>query len=133
MFTTPGIAHLGEARLLAGHPEEAHALAGRALTVARERGQRGQEAWALRLFGEIGCAREASDTDAATGYYRQAIALADELGMQPLVAHCHLGLGRLYRRTARPDTARDHFALAMTKFRDLEMRLWLERAEAEAA
>jgi class 3 adenylate cyclase/tetratricopeptide (TPR) repeat protein len=133
MFTTPAIAHLGEARLLAGQPEEAHTLAERALTVARERGQRAHEAWALRFFGEIGCARESPDTEAAAGHYRQAMALAEELGMQPLVAHCHLGLARLYRKTARPETARDHFALALTKFRDLDMRYWLERAEGEAA
>ncbi|HSD41159.1 MAG TPA: adenylate/guanylate cyclase domain-containing protein [Burkholderiales bacterium] len=133
MFATPAIVHLGEARLLAGEQEEAIGLAERALAVAREHGQRGLEAWALRLFGEVGCAREGPDAEASAGHYREAMALADELGMRPLVAHCHLGLGRVYRKTASPDAARDHFALAMTMFRDLDMRFWLERAEAEAA
>jgi class 3 adenylate cyclase/tetratricopeptide (TPR) repeat protein len=133
MFSRSAIGQLGEAHLLAGQPEEALALAGRALALAREHGQRGQEAWALRLLGEIACGREAPDAESAEGRYREAMALADELGMRPLLAHCQLGLGRLYRRAASPDAARDHFALAMTLFRDLDMRFWLERAEAEAA
>ena len=133
MFSRPAIGYLGEAHLLAGQPEQALALAGRALALAREHGQRGQEAWALRLLGEIAGDRETPDAGTAEGHYRGAMALADELAMRPLVAHCHLGLGRLYRRRASPETARDHFAAAMTRFRELDMRFWLERAEAEAA
>src|SRR5215475_13402924 len=34
--------------------------------------------------------------------------LATELGMRPLVAHCHLGLGKLYRRTGKREPAREH-------------------------
>jgi tetratricopeptide (TPR) repeat protein len=131
MFSTPAIAHLGEARLLAGEPEEALGLAERALATAREHGQRGQEAWALRLLGEIACARETPDVDTAESRYREAMALADELGMRPLLGHCHLGLGKLYTRARGRDRAKEHLTAAMTMFRDLDMRFWLEQAEAQ--
>jgi tetratricopeptide (TPR) repeat protein len=87
---------LGEAQLLAGRLEEAHACAERALGLARERQERSNEAYALRLLGEIAAHRAPSDVDEAAAHYRQALTLAEELGMRPLAAHCHLGLGTLY-------------------------------------
>jgi hypothetical protein len=59
-------------------------------------------------------------------------ALATELGMRPLIAHCHLGLGKLYRRTGTQEQAREHLATATTMYREMDMRFWLEKAEAEA-
>ena len=56
-------------------------------------------------------ARRPSRRETAEGHYREALALATELGMRPLVAHCHLGLGKLYRRTgdgAKAAGAPDH-------------------------
>ena len=87
---------LGEAHLLAGRLEEAHALAERALALAREHQERGHQAYALRLLGDIAARREPPESDQAEAYYRQALTLAEELGMRPLQAHCHLGLGMLY-------------------------------------
>ncbi len=124
---------LGEACALEDRREDALASAGRALTLARERGERGVEAWALRLLGEIAAHRQPPDVETAEDYYHQALALAEELGMRPLVAHCHLGLGRLYRRAARPDQAREQLATATTLYREMDMRFWLEQAEAERA
>ena len=51
--------------------------------------------------------------------------------MRPLIAHCHLGLGRLYQGTGEPKRATEHFSTAATMYRDLDMSFWLERAEAE--
>ena len=65
------------------------------------------------------------------GHFRQAMALASELGMRPLVAHCHLGLGKLYRRTGNREQAREHLTIATTMYREMDMRFWLEQAEAE--
>ena len=90
---------LGEAQLLAGRLEEAHALAERALALAREHQERGHQAYALRLLGDIAARREPPESDQAEAHYRQALALAEELGMRPLQAHCHLGLGTLYAKT----------------------------------
>jgi len=57
--------------------------------------------------------------------------LRGELGMRPLVAHCHLGLGKLYRRTGKPEQAHEHLTTATTMYREMDMRFWLEKAEAE--
>ena len=87
------VAHLGEAYLLAGRIEDASQQARHALERSRDLKQRGHEAYALRLLGEIAAQRQPPDAEAAAAAYRQAMTLADELGMRPLVAHCHLGLG----------------------------------------
>ena len=92
---------LGEAQVLAGRLEEAHALAEQALALTREHQERGHQAYALRLLGDIAARREPPESEQAEAYYRQALALAEELGMRPLLAHCHLGLGTLYGRMGR--------------------------------
>jgi hypothetical protein len=52
--------------------------------------------------------------------------------MRPLVAHCHLGLGKLYRRTGKPEQAREPLTTATTMYREMGMGFWLEQAEAES-
>jgi predicted protein tyrosine phosphatase len=96
--------------------------------LARERGERGHEAWALRLLGEIASHHEHPDVAMAEAHYAAAMALASELGMRPLVAHCHLGLGRLYRQTERPKAA-EHLTTAATMYREMGMAFWLEKVE----
>jgi hypothetical protein len=64
-------------------------------------------------------------------HYRQALALADELGMCPIVAHCHLGLGKLSRRTGKDEQAQEHLTTATTMYREMDMRFWLAQAQAE--
>jgi tetratricopeptide (TPR) repeat protein len=124
------VAHMGEACLLAGRIDESIAFADRALTFARERGQRGYEAYALRLLGEIAGHPDSRDAEAAEGYWRQAMALADELGMRPLIAHCHLGLCKLYRRTGDGAKTQEHLTTATAMYREMGMSFWLEKAEA---
>ena len=120
---------LAEAHLLAGRTDEAWALTGQALDLARAHKERGHEAWALRLLGEIAARRDPLDPATTADHYRQALGLATELGMRPLMAHCHLGLGKLSRRTGRHDLAREHLTTATTMYREMRMRLWLEQAE----
>ncbi len=122
---------LGEAHLQAGCLGEAQALAERALALAREHQERGNEAYALRLLGDIAARCEPPERELAAADYRQALTLANELGMRPLVAHCHLGLGKLYRRTGKREQAQEHLATATMMYREMEMRYWLEKAEAE--
>ncbi|MBI4637273.1 MAG: AAA family ATPase [Candidatus Rokubacteria bacterium] len=124
------VADLGEVCALAGRLDDALARAGQGLALARERGQRGYEAWTLRLAGEIASYPDRLDGAAAEGHYRQAMVLADELGMRPLVAHCHLGLGKLYRRAGKAERAREHLTTAATMFREMDMGFWLDQAEA---
>jgi len=59
-----------------------------------------------------------------------AASLAEELVMRPLVAHCYLGLGKLYRRTEQRQQAHKHLSTATTMYREMDMRFWLEQAEA---
>jgi tetratricopeptide (TPR) repeat protein len=124
---------LGEAQMLAGHLEEAHTLAERALTLARAHQERGHEAYALRLLGEIVARHEPPERDQAEARYHQALALAEDLGMRPLQAHCHLGLGTLYAQTGRREQARTELSAAITLYRTMDMTFWLPQAEAALA
>jgi class 3 adenylate cyclase/tetratricopeptide (TPR) repeat protein len=118
----------GTTYLRAGRIGEASALAREALELTRRLGARGNEAHALCLSGDTA---STADTEDAEGYYREALALADELGMRPLVARCHLGLGRLHRRAGRAQEAQEHLATASAMLHEMDMRFWLEQAEAE--
>jgi class 3 adenylate cyclase/tetratricopeptide (TPR) repeat protein len=125
------LVHAAEACLAADRASDAPRYADRALALARERGERGHEAYALRVLGEITALRHPDETEPAAAHYDAAIALATELGMRPLVAHCHLGLGKLYRRTDKREQAQEHLATATTMYREMGMTYWLEKAEAE--
>jgi class 3 adenylate cyclase/tetratricopeptide (TPR) repeat protein len=125
------LVHLGHAYVLANRLEDARASARRALTVARERGGRGDEAHALHLLGEVAAHGDPLDAETAEGCYRQALSLTAELGMRPLQAHCHLGLGTLYRRTGDQAKAEEHLTTAVTMYREMGMGFYLAQAEAE--
>src|SRR5207249_11684289 len=124
---------LGEAYLLAGHVEEAHALAERALVLFCAQQRRGHQANALRLLGEIAARRNPPDTTSAEAHYHQALALAEALGMRPLQAHCHRGLGTLYAKSGQAEQARAALVAAIALYRDMDMTFWLPQAEAALA
>jgi predicted ATPase len=124
---------LGEAQLQAGRLEEAHALTEQALGFARQYPGRGYQAYALRLLGDIAAHHTPPDVDEAAAHYCQALALAEELGMRPLQAHCHLGLGVLYQRLGKREPAQAALSTAIELLRAMEMTFWLPRAEAELA
>jgi tetratricopeptide (TPR) repeat protein len=118
--------HLGEVCLLAGLVDDARGHAARAHGLARELGQRLYEAYALHLLGE---SLAPEDAVGAEEPYRSALALAEELGLRPLAAHCHLGLGKLYRRTGKHEQAHEHLTTAATMYRAMGMTYWLEKAQ----
>jgi class 3 adenylate cyclase/tetratricopeptide (TPR) repeat protein len=124
---------LGEAQMLAGRLKVAHALTERALALAREHQERGNQAYALCLLGEITARRQPPEHERAEAHYRQALALAEELGMRPLVAHCHRGLGTLYAMTGQREQARAELSLAIELYKAMEMTFWLPQAEAALA
>jgi tetratricopeptide (TPR) repeat protein len=121
---------LGEALLLAGRVEEARNFGTRAMVLASERGERGHEAWAHHLLGETASHRDGPDVVAAEAHYTTSTALASELGMRPLVAHCHFSLGKLFGR-AGDGRATEHLTTAMSPFHEMGMRYWFEKVEAE--
>jgi hypothetical protein len=69
--------------------------------------------------------------EAVRSRYQAVLSLAEPLGMRPLVAHCHLGLGKLYRRTDNREQAREHLATATAMYQEMGMTYWREKAEAE--
>jgi tetratricopeptide (TPR) repeat protein len=127
---SPLAARLSEAYLGAGRVQDSAVLAARALDLAQEHKGRGHQAWALRLRGEIASRCDPPDLHQAEGHYRQALALAEELGMRPLVAHCHLGLGKLHRRPSDLAKAEQHLATATAMYREMDMSFWLEKTGA---
>jgi class 3 adenylate cyclase/tetratricopeptide (TPR) repeat protein len=130
-YRTPLLAHLGEAYLLAGRLEDALTIAKRGLALSRERGHRASEAWTLRLFGEIASHPDRPDVARAEAHYQAAMMLASDLGMRPLLAHCHLGLGRLHERARHRDKAQSSLSAAIALYRELGMRSALAEAETE--
>jgi tetratricopeptide (TPR) repeat protein len=124
-----GVEQLGEAYLLADQLDKAHACADRAVMLARGRGERGYEAWALRLLGDVTSHRARPDVAAAAAHYGAAMNLASELEMRPLLAHCHFGLSRLSRRTGKPEQAKAHLTTAAAMYGEMGMSYWLEKLE----
>jgi tetratricopeptide (TPR) repeat protein len=116
---------------LIGKLEEALSLASRALDLSRHHAQRGYETEALYILGEIAQIGTPTDFAKAEENYRRAISLAEGLRMRPLLAHCQAGLGKLYRRTSNYEKAKTHLANAVAMMREMQMGLWLEKAEAE--
>jgi DNA-binding SARP family transcriptional activator len=125
------LTHLAEAYLLSGRVGDALQSARQALELGRARKQRGFEAETLHVLGEIQASHEPADGPGAEESYRSALALADDLGARPLAARCHLGLGRLYRQAGRGREAEGHLLTARTMLAAMEMRVWLEQADAE--
>ena len=137
-YDTPGQAPrlrvwLGEGYVLAGRLEEAMQLGQQALQMTRTQKQQGYQAYALRLLGDVASHRTPPAVEAAERQYREALALAEAIGMRPLMAHCHCGLEMLYLKTKRRDQARTALSTAITLYRAMEMTFWLPQAEAALA
>jgi tetratricopeptide (TPR) repeat protein len=123
-------ASLSEAFWLTGRPHVALMFTHDAVQSFRTHKEQGHEGWALRLLGEVHSRLEPPAIQAAEAFYRQALAMADELGMRPLQAHCHLGLGRLFSQTGQREEARTELSTAIKMYRAMEMSFWLPEAEA---
>jgi tetratricopeptide (TPR) repeat protein len=126
-------ARLSQGYLLAGRLVEARVEAQRAFEFARTHKERSAQAWVLHLLGDLAAHDTPSHTESVIAYYQQALVLAEELGMRPLCARCHLSLGLFHCQHACPDPARVALSTAVAMFRAMEMRLWLSQAEAALA
>jgi len=122
---------LAQGYLLVGKIEEANSVANKVFQSSLARGYRGYTALSLYVLAESNLCKDLPETAKAEDHYCRAMALADELGMRPLVAHCHVGLGKLYRRTDDLQRGKDHLTNGVAMMREMQMGLWLERAEAE--
>jgi tetratricopeptide (TPR) repeat protein len=104
-----------------------------ALDLARQLKERGNEALALHQLGAVLAHTAPPDVVKAEAYYRQALALAEELGMRPLQAHCHWGLGILYLDDGKLEQARTELSAAIEMYRAMDMTFWLPQVEAALA
>ena len=121
---------LSEAYLLAGRLEDARQRAAQAVELAGQYQQRGNQAWALWLLGESTARQASREGKPAVSHYHQALALAEELGMRPLQAHCHRGLGTLYAKLGQREQAQTALSTAIDMYRAMEMTFWLPQTEA---
>jgi DNA-binding SARP family transcriptional activator len=131
-LAAPTLGFLAEAYLAAGRVDRAQATADEALRLAVGRGERGWHAWTLFRLGNIGAQRPEGE-GAAADHYRRALFQAERLGMRPLAAHCHLGLGLVYRRTERAHLAQAHVGRAVAMYQAMAMDRCRAAAEAETA
>jgi tetratricopeptide (TPR) repeat protein len=121
---------LSEVCRLAGRGEEAWQHACQAIDLARQQKARGHEAVALHQLGVFYAHTDPADTTQAGTHYQQALALAEKLGMRPLQAHCHRGLGTSYRQIGKEEQARAELFMAIEMYRDMGMTFWLPQSEA---
>ena len=132
-FLAPLVALLSHTYLLAGRLEDACQRAAQAVDLARQYTQRGNQAWALWILGESTARQAFPESELAVSHYRQALALAEELGMRPLQAHCHRGLGTLYAQTGQRELARTALSVAIELYQTMAMTFWLPQTEATLA
>ncbi len=124
IFDTSTVATaLSTGYLLAGRADEAAEVAARTAELAAKSQFRGSEARLSHLLGQIGAQRDPPEFAAAEEHYQRALALADELGMRPLSANTHLGLGQLYQGIGRQREAESHIVKATAMFEDMDMRV----------
>jgi DNA-binding SARP family transcriptional activator/class 3 adenylate cyclase len=120
---------LGRACLQLGRLDDARRLGNRALEFLPP--QTGLAAHTFHLLGDIATHPDRFDAESGETHYARALALAEPRGMRPLVARCHFGLGRLYRKIGRREEARAALSQSVEMLRDMHMTFWLSQAEAE--
>jgi hypothetical protein len=103
---------VGRACPLLGQPDGARSLGDRAVESSPR--QPGFAAHTLRLLGDIGTHPDWFDAGSGEADYEKALPLAEPRGMRPLIAHCHLGLGKLCRRTGKREQGQEHLTTATT-------------------
>jgi tetratricopeptide (TPR) repeat protein len=127
------VTRLSEVFRLAGRGDEAWQHARQALDLARQQKARGEEALALYQLGTVQAHAAPPDVAQAEALYQQALTMANELGMRPLQANCHRGLGTLYAKIGQREQARAALSTAIELYRVMEMTFWLPEAEAALA
>jgi tetratricopeptide (TPR) repeat protein len=125
------MSRLAEVYLRAGRRDDALGRARNALELSRKHQERANEATALRVLAEVIALGDSDSATRAGRHYTESLVLAEELGMRPLVAHCHLGLGKLYGRSGARDQASEHLTIALTMYHEMDIRFWPEQAETE--
>jgi tetratricopeptide (TPR) repeat protein len=119
---------IGRACLRLGRLDKARHLAERAVGASQH--QPGFAAHALHLLGDLASQPDRFDPENSAAQYHEALGLAQKHDMHPLIAHCHLGLGKLANATGKAAEARKSLGTAIAMYRDMDMAFWLKQAEA---
>jgi class 3 adenylate cyclase/tetratricopeptide (TPR) repeat protein len=125
-----GLQSLGRACLLLDRIDDAHRFGNRAMEYSST--HPGNAACALHLLGDVATHPGRFDAERGEAHYRHSLTVAEPRGMRPLVAHCHLGLGKMHHRIGNPAQSQAHLTIAMAMYRDMGMIYWLDKATAEA-
>ena len=123
--------HKAEGLLAAGEPARAGEAARHALDLAIAHKERGHQAWAWRLLGEVASREGGASLAQAEEHYRQALGIAEELKMQPLVAHVRMGWGRACRLLGDRLRSEEHLVAAFTLFREMDVPFWVKKCGEE--
>jgi len=122
---------LAAAYLLAGRAEEAMRRAQSAVELSTKHEEPANRALALKVLADATVCVDAVGASSAAGHYTKSLVLAGELGMRPLVAHCHAGLGKLYRHTGKRSESDRHRATASTMYSEMAMTYWSGQMERD--
>jgi tetratricopeptide (TPR) repeat protein len=118
---------LGRAAFLLGRLDDAHRLGNLALENSPRHA--GFQAHALHLLGDVAAHPDMFDAERSLTHYGKSLVLAEQRGMRPRVAHCHMGLGKLHHRLGQQERANEHLATATIQYREMDMRSYLEEAK----
>jgi class 3 adenylate cyclase/tetratricopeptide (TPR) repeat protein len=116
------LAYVSEAYLSLGREGEALKAATRALDLARKHEERANEAYSLRMLGEVDLYR--GNLEDAKNWLIQSLTLAGELGMLPLEANCHKGLANVFDLGHQESSAEHHRSISRSLADAMEMRFW---------
>ena len=125
------LVQLAYAYSLTDEPSMATSTIEQALELARSTGFRGLEAWAFQMRGVVLMNSPAQDLAATEAAFQSACALATQLEMRPLAAHCHAGLGRLKQSLGQQAEAREDLTRASEMYGEIEMQFYLKQAETD--
>ena len=124
IFIVHPVTVLADAYRFVGETALATETISRALKIAKEREERGFEAWAMLVMAAIQA--DAGRLEEAIQWYGRALQQASDLLMRPLIAHCHKGLGDTYLRLGNEKEAQIKNKAALEIYRTLGMTYWLQ-------
>jgi len=123
--------NLAEGQMAAGQLDQARETTRHALDLAVSHKERGHQAWAWRLLGDLDSRGDAAALAQAEESYRRALNTAEELRMQPVIAHAKMGMGRVMRLRGDRERAEEYLVTAFMMFRGMDVPFWVRRCGEE--
>ena len=112
--------------LLAGDLAAAKRTAERGLALSIRHQERGHQGWLLRMLGEV--EEQTGDARKAMKHYRQALDLATELEMRPLIQRSQISIARLSLSLGKEDDGKLALSAARALGDEMGTAIWLGEA-----